>query len=182
MNAPFVAADHVCCYCLFGSWFRDPKQMLPVHFRLSGQCLGSGTHTDRVARLADPSHCGCWISIWVVSAALEPFSAAEVNCSADPPGRCVFFSPDASSVRDSSAWRVMDYPAEMCLHLWPSLLAERVAGPTMHWRSVGTAMSKGNTLPQYNGLWCSRRRPPPTDWERILIFVLFRISSTIALF
>lgn len=127
---------------------------------------------------ADPSHSGCWISIRVVSAALEPFSAAEVNCSADPPGRCAF-SPDASSVRDSSAWRVMDYPAEMCLHLWPSLLAERVAGPTMHWRSVGTAMSKGNTLLQYKGLWCSCR--PPTDWERILIFVLFRISNTIAL-
>lgn len=122
--------------------------MLPVHFRLPGQCLGSGTHTDRVARLL---HSGCWISIWVVNVALEPVSAAEVNCSADPPGRCAF-SPDASSVRDSSAWRVMDYPAKMCLHLWPSLLAERVAGPTMHWRSVGTAMSKGNTLLEYKGL------------------------------
>lgn len=152
MNAPFVAADHVRCYCLFRSGFRDPKQMLPVHFRLSGQCLGFWhARRHRVARLQTRRTPAAGFRFGLSAQALEPFSAAEVNCSADPPGRCAF-SPDASPVRDSSAWRVMDYPAEMCLHLWPSLLAERVAGPTMRWRSVGTAMSKGNTLLQYKGL------------------------------
>lgn len=48
--------------------------------------------------------------------------------------------------QDSSVWRVIDSPAEMCLHLPPLLLAVRETEAISHWLWVGTVMSKGNTL------------------------------------
>lgn len=160
MNAPFVAADHVCCYCLFRSVISGSTADAPGTFP-SLRSVSRFWHAHRpCCSAAGPSHSGCCILIWVVAQIWSQFqrrrSIVPLIHRAD-----VLFLPTQA-------------PFEVLLHgvWWTTQLKcvftcghrcwQRVAGPTMRWRSVGTAMSKGNTLLQYKGLWCSCR-PPPTE-------------------
>lgn len=178
MNAPFVAADHVCCYCLLRSWFQDPKQMLPVHFRFSGQCLCSGTHNDRVARLqlrrtlAAGFRFGLLVQLW--SQFQRRRSIVPLIHRAD----VLFLLTRA--------------PFEILLHgVWwtTQLKCVFTCGRRCWQRESQDQQCTGAQLvqrcPKATHYWSIRvydvPAAPPTDWERILIFVLFRISNTIAL-